>query len=653
MNQMSRVLIAAALLAALVSGCGPSQAHLDATATQQAAEAAASQTAAVTPTATPTRTPRPTATTTPTPAPLTPAEVFERLAPSVAFVETPAGSGSGLVLEGGYLLTNAHVVWPYEAIRVVLADGSEHLAVPVISLDLMADLALAGPVETEVIPGALANGEDLVTGSPVYLLGYPGEVEEFPQPTIVSGVLSRLRESEMLGITYFQTDAQAAGGQSGGILASDRGEIIGVSGYSFTEVNFGLVASASDVLPRIQRMIAGEDITGLGDRRPDLKGGALEYRFELNGYWDTRVYTVLPPIGTDVEISVDSENDALLDVVDLAGGAALSVDEGYTGVEAGAFQAQRDLPYFVRVSQLTEGKGPFSVRSSHPLIPFEDTDDGRRLSTESSLTASLDYPGDTDHFVVELRAGDTIHLQVESAMFDPYVIVDYEGAGQAQLIEDDDSGGGLFGLDAEVVYRAPHEGSYTVAVADATGGLIGGYRLSLQPAGADSPTPSLPRPTPTSIVSPVGPMALYTSQRYPFSLQYPADWVDLGAQRQMGVVASFGRDDHLLNLGEEDLSALGFSGLTAADYADLFVGTLRTVVSDFSLIAQRPLTTSSGLGAVVVEYTMFGGAYRAAVLLYVHEQAIGFSATYAFPAQDYAALKEVLDHSFSTLAVGP
>src|SRR5687767_15029955 len=94
------------------AACGPTQDQLQATATQAAAEAAASQTAAVTPTVTPTRTPRPTVTATATPAPLSPPEVFERVSPSVAFVETPSGTGSGLLLEGGYLLTNAHVVWP-------------------------------------------------------------------------------------------------------------------------------------------------------------------------------------------------------------------------------------------------------------------------------------------------------------------------------------------------------------------------------------------------------------------------------------------------------------------------------------------------------------------------------------------------------------
>ncbi|MCI0395184.1 MAG: serine protease, partial [Chloroflexi bacterium] len=140
------------------------------------------------PTSTPSRTPTPaptaTPTETPTPAPLSSIEIFDLVSPSVAFVETPIGFGSGILLADGYVLTNAHVVWPYNQVRLVFADGSEHLDVPVVNWDWIADLAVLGPIETAVAPQALVNGEELVIGSEVYLIGYPGEVDEFPEPTI-------------------------------------------------------------------------------------------------------------------------------------------------------------------------------------------------------------------------------------------------------------------------------------------------------------------------------------------------------------------------------------------------------------------------------------------------------------------------------------
>ena len=200
------------------------------------------------------------------------------------------------MIEGGYVVTNAHVVWPFDEVRVVFPDGSEFLDAPVLNLDLLGDLAVIGPLETSIAPRALVDREDLITGSDVFLIGYPGAQEE----TLTRGLVSRLRQWEPADITYFQTDALIAGGQSGGVLVSEEGEIIGISGFFFSEAGFGLVASAADVLPRVESLIAGEDVAGLGDRRLPSEGGQLEYALELHDFWDTQMYVINEPIGTDI-----------------------------------------------------------------------------------------------------------------------------------------------------------------------------------------------------------------------------------------------------------------------------------------------------------------------------------------------------------------
>ena len=45
-------------------------------------------------------------------------------------------------------MANAQVVWPFESVRVVFPDGSEFLEVPVKGLDVVADLAVIGPIDT-------------------------------------------------------------------------------------------------------------------------------------------------------------------------------------------------------------------------------------------------------------------------------------------------------------------------------------------------------------------------------------------------------------------------------------------------------------------------------------------------------------------------
>ena len=81
-------------------------------------------------------------------------------------------------------------------------DGSEYLDAPVRNWDLMGDLAVIGPLDSDISPLPLLDGEDLIIGSDLFLIGYPGEAEEFPQPTISKGLLSRLRQWDAIEITY-------------------------------------------------------------------------------------------------------------------------------------------------------------------------------------------------------------------------------------------------------------------------------------------------------------------------------------------------------------------------------------------------------------------------------------------------------------------
>ena len=150
----------------------------------------------------------------------TAAAVYESIAPAVVFVETGSGTGSGLLLASNVILTAAHVLYPHRSARVVFPDGTELLDVPLIGWDLMTDIAVLGPVQSEVPPPPIGATSELAIGSDLFTIGYPGEEEPYPQPTISRGVLSRYRHWPDQGITYVQTDALVDGGQSGGVLAS-------------------------------------------------------------------------------------------------------------------------------------------------------------------------------------------------------------------------------------------------------------------------------------------------------------------------------------------------------------------------------------------------------------------------------------------------
>ena len=488
---MAQIATACLLAAALWSACGGEPddgATAEATATPAAvATADATPTPAVATavgTATPAEAATSAATATAAPAAtaasaaVTPVEIFDKVSPAIAFIETGMGTGSGILIEGGYVVTNAHVVWPYEDARVVFPDGSEFTAVPLRGWDLLADIAVLGPIDAAADPVALVDGEDLPIGSEVFLLGYPGEVEAFPKPTLSRGLLSRYREWEMLGITYLQTDAVAAGGQSGGALLSSTGEVIGMSGFNFTEGDFGLVASATDIHPRIEELIAGRDPSGLADRRVPLSGGEPRHEVELANLWDEGSYVINAPIGAEVRIEWRGANDGALEVFDSSGVSILEVDDGYSGTEVGSIIVDRHGPLFLRVLQLDEAGGAFVLTSSHTVAPLYDPDDGQWVEVGQTLVGSVDAPGDIDYFMIALSAGERIEVTVSSILIDTTLIIDYQGAEELEV--DDDGGGGLFGTDSALVYRAPHTGIYFMVVGDLDLNGPGGYILTIE-----------------------------------------------------------------------------------------------------------------------------------------------------------------------------
>ena len=417
-------------------------------------------------------------------------QIFEMVSPAIAFVETATSTGSGVLVEGGYLVTNAHVVWPFNEARVVFPDGADFDKVPVIGWDNLADLAVLGPISSPAKPVALIDGESLPIGTDVYLVGYPGEFEAFPQPAIGRGLLARLREWESIGITYFQTDAIAIGGQSGGALVSATGDVIGISGFRITEGKFGFVASSADLLPRIRQLIAGEDPSGLGDRRLPIE--VRRHRLKLRNYWDDIAFVISESIGTEVEFELTGDRDGKISVYDSFGERLLDVDEVISGAESGSLTVRSDRPHFLIVRQLVETPAEFTLEFSRQLTPFNDPDRGGGIQVGQSVRGNMDFPGDVDHFLLQLEENETVEIVARSALADVILTVDYLGATEEQIVHDDDSGGGLFGLDSRIVYRAPHSGSYFVVVRDASQSAPGGYIISVKSIGLETSSRSNP-----------------------------------------------------------------------------------------------------------------------------------------------------------------
>ena len=564
----------------------------------------------------------------------------------MAFIETHIASGSGVLIEGGYVVTNYHVIWPFESVDVTFPDNfKRHL--PVAAWDPLADIAVLGPLEEVPAPPLeLLDGESLPIGSELYLVGYPAEAEFDPQASITRGILSRFREWEQLGMTYFQTDAAITGGQSGGALVNARGELIGISGFMFSEAGFGLVASAADMAPIVERLISGHDPSGLSNRSFLAEEPGFEFELDLQNYWDTKAFFISG--GTALEVEIDGPGDGLLLVSDAYGSTILTANNGYTGIEFGRVQQLGDYPNFLQIEMASGDSSVFDLTSGIALYPIDDPDDGRRIAVGQTLAGSIDYFHDIDWYSIRLDDGETVRISTDSLNVDTVIFVDFPNSRQNQVVSDDDSGGGLFGTNSELVYRAPQSGEYHISVFNALADSLGGYYLSVRQAGVGEETVEVP-PSPQVVDSPFGKMIVYEGRLASFSIEAPADWIEQWPDEEDGVevFAANTPENESVAIVEVDLFASGEGGTSLVEFVDDME--LSMAEDGFQLSSRRNLTTSQGVPAMAFDLSAGSGFFSGLGLVSIQEGRFAVTVVYLFPDETAATTAPLSEYSIDTL----
>ncbi|WP_246078751.1 S1C family serine protease [Modestobacter excelsi] len=172
------------------------------------------------------------------------ADIAGRVNPTVVSIEvtlTNAGAtGSGVVIDadGGYIVTNNHVVSGAAdaedaSIRAVFSDGSGSAA-EIVGRDPASDIAVLKVDKPGLAEAALGESDDLVVGDPVVAIGSPLGLAG----TVTSGIVSALDRPVRLSgegsdtnavISAVQTDAPINPGNSGGALVDGTGAVIGIN----------------------------------------------------------------------------------------------------------------------------------------------------------------------------------------------------------------------------------------------------------------------------------------------------------------------------------------------------------------------------------------------------------------------------------------
>ncbi len=189
--------------------------------------------------------------------------------------------GSGfLINEGGFILTNAHVIRNATDIRVVRAKNREEFPARIIGVDPATDSAL---IRIEPQPDmqvlTLGNSGALDVGEIVMAVGNPLGLNHTVSAGLISAKDRLVSEDEASLLDYLQTDTAINPGSSGGPLLNLYGQVVGINTAIATNAqNIGFAIPIDTIKRVIPILISGNPERGWfgASARPASPGEAAE-----------------------------------------------------------------------------------------------------------------------------------------------------------------------------------------------------------------------------------------------------------------------------------------------------------------------------------------------------------------------------------------
>jgi S1-C subfamily serine protease len=158
--------------------------------------------------------------------------IIEDAIKSVVTIRTDISQGSGFfIADGGYIVTNAHVMEGATRAAIITYDGESH-TVYKLGEDTEMDLILLRINETEYEPLTLADSDEVKQGEQIIAIGNPYGLSF----SVTQGIVSNVHQTGENKIdAYLQIDAALNSGNSGGPLINKQGKVIGINNFKISE----------------------------------------------------------------------------------------------------------------------------------------------------------------------------------------------------------------------------------------------------------------------------------------------------------------------------------------------------------------------------------------------------------------------------------
>jgi S1-C subfamily serine protease len=175
------------------------------------------------------------------------------------------GFGSGFfVTDNGYLISNNHVVRGATSVKV--KTETQLLDAKIIAQDPDNDVALI-KVEGHFSPLRFSSRKNGSLGQTVFTIGFPIPTLQGFNPKVTKGVISSLTGLQD-DVRSYQIDAAVQPGNSGGALADESGDVVGVVFARLSER--ASLAQAGTLPQNVNYAVKQSYITALLDSYPDV-----------------------------------------------------------------------------------------------------------------------------------------------------------------------------------------------------------------------------------------------------------------------------------------------------------------------------------------------------------------------------------------------